>query len=243
MTDGPASAPERFAPGRTVLRREVLHGRPWMEHPVTVVHDGEDCLAVLVEPGSSFRLHDHPFGPHPWSRLDAWSGSTVLHLQRDGDAHAAWKFFDGTSAFTHWYVNFQEPVVRHVEPGGGGSFDTADLGIDIVFLTKGPGWVWKDAYDPDLMVASGRITAIERERIRAEAAAVAGRLEAGTRWWAPWDDWHPGDAPPGRGGSRPAARPGAAVDRDGRPPGRPLALRGHEVPPGSGTRRRRARRG
>ncbi|WP_158544880.1 hypothetical protein [Blastococcus sp. TF02-09] len=46
------------------------------------------------------------------------------------------------------------------------------------------------------MVASGRITPAERERIRAEAAAVAGQLDAGTRWWAPWDDWHPGDVPP-----------------------------------------------
>jgi hypothetical protein len=76
MADAPTPAPERFVPGRTVLRREVLHGRPWMEHPVTVVHDGS-CLAVLLEPGSRFHCHDHPFGPHPWGRLDAWTGSTV----------------------------------------------------------------------------------------------------------------------------------------------------------------------
>lgn len=183
-------------PGRTVLRREVLHGRPWMEHPVTVVHDGDDCLAVLLEPGSPFRFHDHPFGPHPWSRLDAWSGSTVLHLQRDGDAHAAWKFFGAGGAFTHWYVNFQEPVVRDVGPGG--AFETADLGIDIVCPPDGD-WEWKDADDPDRMVASGRITPAERDRIRAKAAAVAQRLGAGTRWWATWDDWHPGDAPPSAG--------------------------------------------
>ena len=182
-------------PGRTVLRREVLHGRPWMEHPVTVVHD-DDCLAALLEPGSAFRLHDHPFGPHPWSRFDAWTGSTVLHLQRDGDAHAAWKFFDSAGAFTHWYVNFQEPVVRHVDPGGGGSFDTADVGIDIVCAPDGAGWEWKDADDPDRMVTSGRITPAERDGIHWEAAAVAERLDAGTRWWAAWDAWHPGDDPP-----------------------------------------------
>ena len=182
-------------PGRTVLRREVLHGRPWMEHPVTVVHD-DDCLAVLLEPGSPFRFFDHPFGPHPWSRFDAWSGSTVLQVQRDGEAHAAWKLFDLEGGATHWYVNFQLPVVRHVVPGGGGAFETADLGIDIVFAPDDRSWEWKDVEDPDLMVASGRITPAERDRIRAEVAAVAERLDAGSRWWATWDGWHPGDGPP-----------------------------------------------
>ena len=195
MPDAPTYAPGRFVPGHTVLRREVLHGRPWLEHPVTVVQDGAGCLAVLLQPGSPFGFPEHPFGPHPWSHLRAWSGSTVLQLQRDGDAHAAWKFFDAAGTATHWYVNFQEPVVRHVGPDGGGAFDTADLGIDIVFARDG-GWEWKDVDDPDRMVASGRITPAERDRIRAEAAAVAGRLDAGIRWWAPWDGWHPGDPPP-----------------------------------------------
>lgn len=198
MLEPSAPMPEYFDVGSTVLRREVLHGLPWMEQSVTVVHDGDDCLAVLLEPGSPFTFFEHPFGPHPWSRLVAWSDSTVLQLQRDGDAHAAWKFFGADGTFTHWYVNFQEPVVRHVDVMGGGAFSTADLGIDIVVPSDGSPWQWKDADDPDAMVASGRITGAERDRIRAEADAVAKRLIAGTRWWAPWHDWRPGDAPPVR---------------------------------------------
>jgi hypothetical protein len=181
----------RFRVASAVLRREVLHGLPWMEQPVTVVHDGDDCLAVLLEPGSPFRFFEHPFAPHPWSRLAAWSGSTVLQLQRDGEAHAAWKFFDLSGNVTHWYVNFQEPVVRHVSVAGGGAFDTADLGIDIVVPRDGSRWQWKDVDDPDAMVATGRITSADRDRIRAEAAGVAARLDAGERWWSSWDDWRP----------------------------------------------------
>jgi hypothetical protein len=98
-----ATAPRYFRAGSTVVRREVLHGRPWMEHPVTVVHDGAECLAVLLEPGSPFSFVDHPFGPHPWHAHRAWTGSTVLQVQRDGDAHAAWKFFDRGGVVTHWY--------------------------------------------------------------------------------------------------------------------------------------------
>jgi len=195
MADASTTAPRRFAPGRTVLRREVLHGRPWMEHPVTVVHDDGSSLAVLLQPGSPFSFPDHPFGPHPWSRFDRWSGSSVLQVQRDGESHAAWRFFDLRGVATRWYVNFQLPVVRHVGPGGGGAFETADLGIDIVFAPDGRCWEWKDVDDPDLMVASGRITPAERDRIRAEVAAVAARLDAGTRWWTTWDEWHPRDAP------------------------------------------------
>jgi hypothetical protein len=178
-----------------VLRREVLHGRPWMEQPVTVVHDGDGCLAVLLEPGSPFRFFDHPFGPHPWRAHPAWTGSAVLQVQRDGEAHAAWRFL-GPPGAARWYVNFQQPVVRHVGPGGDGAFETADLGIDIVCAPDGRSWEWKDVDDPDRMVASGRISASERDHVRAEAAAVAARLDAGARWWAPWDGWLPGHPAP-----------------------------------------------
>ncbi len=61
-----------FRPGTEITRREVLHGRLWLDHPVTVVADDGEVLAVLLEPGSRFRFHEHPFGPHPWSAYDAW---------------------------------------------------------------------------------------------------------------------------------------------------------------------------
>lgn len=189
MPVAPGLRRERFQVGSTIVRREVLHGRPWMEQPVTVVHDDHGCLGVLLQPGSPFTFFEHPFGPHPWSGLSEWAGSSVLQLQRDGDAYSAWKFFDLQGAFTHWYVNFQEPLVRHVEPDGGGHFNTADLGLDIVIPSDGSPWQWKDQGDPDVMVATGRISQSERERIRAEAATVAAQLDANTRWWSRWDDW------------------------------------------------------
>ncbi len=100
----------QFVPGATVKRREVLHGLPWLEQPVMVVQDIHDCLAVTLEPGSRFTFFAHPFGAHPWASYEVWSGSTVLQLQRDGDAYGVWKFFDLDQRFTHWYINFQEPV-------------------------------------------------------------------------------------------------------------------------------------
>jgi hypothetical protein len=56
------SPDHRYPVGATIQRREVLHGRLWMEHPVTVVDDRDDTLAVWLGPGSPFGFQDHPFG-------------------------------------------------------------------------------------------------------------------------------------------------------------------------------------
>ena len=195
MAAVPGAVPEHFEVGSTVLRREVLHGLPWMEQPVTVVHDDGHCLAVLLEPGSQFTFFEHPFGPHPWNGQSEWTSSSVLQVQRDGDAHSAWKFFDLHGMYTHWYVNFQAPLIRRVGPDGGGAFETADLGVDIV-IPPDLAWQWKDTDHPDAMVAAGRISQAERDDIQREATSVAAQLDAGKRWWSPWDAWRPTEPPP-----------------------------------------------
>jgi hypothetical protein len=63
--------------------------------------DDGHVLAVLLEPGSQFRFHEHPFGPHPWAAYDAWGGTTVLQLHREGDPSGVWKFFED-GVFTRW---------------------------------------------------------------------------------------------------------------------------------------------
>jgi len=195
MAAASGAVPEHFEVGSTVLRREVLHGLPWMEQLVTVVHDDGHCPAVLLEPGSRLTFFEHPFGPHPWNGQRAWMSSSVLQVQRDGDAHSVWKFFDLCDTFTHWYVNFQAPLVRRVGPDGGGVFETADLGVDIV-IPPGQAWQWKDTDHPDAMVATGRISQAERDDIQREATSVAAQLDAGRRWWSPWDAWRPTEPPP-----------------------------------------------
>ena len=72
----------------------MLHGRLWLECPVTVVADDGDVLAVLLGPDAPFTFHEHPFGPHPWAAYAGWSGPIVLQLHREGDAYAVWMFFD-----------------------------------------------------------------------------------------------------------------------------------------------------
>ncbi len=175
----------RYQPGAEIVRREVLHGQVWLEHPVTVVADDGVVLALLLEPGSAFTFHEHPFGPHPWRRLTEWGATTVLQLHRNGDAYAVWKLFDD-GGFRHWYVNFEAPVVRHE-----GAFDTDDHGLDLIVHTGGRR-EWKDVEHLSELVTSGRMTGEAVVGVLHAAAGVIAQLDAEEGpWWAAWSDWHP----------------------------------------------------
>ena len=174
-----------FRPGTEIARREVLHGLPWLECPVTVVADDGDALAVRIDPGAPFTFFAHPFGAHPWSAHEAWGGTTVLQLHREGAAYAVWMFFDD-GVFRHWYVNFEAPVVRHDD-----GFDTDDHGLDLILHPDGRR-EWKDVDDLSAVVRSGRMTGEQVLGVLHEAAEVTRLLDADDRWWAPWDDWTPG---------------------------------------------------
>lgn len=175
-----------FRPGRSIRRREVLHGAVWLSVPMRVVADTDDLLALLVTEGSPMEFPDHPFGPHPWSSLDRWRDTDVLQLHRPGDGYAVWGIFRG-GVRSGWYVNFQRPFVRHAA-----AIDTLDHGVDIVVDADGR-WAWKDREHVAEQVAAGRLTAAEAAEVWGEADRVAAELDAGPAswWWATWSDWHP----------------------------------------------------
>ncbi len=63
----------------------------------------------------------------------------VLMLQRPGEAHAVWHFWDGPDRdFTCWHLNLQAPFRR--TPIG---YDTQDLELDLVVSPDGS-FVLKD---------------------------------------------------------------------------------------------------
>jgi len=174
----------RFISGESVRRRELLHGRLWMDHPVTVVEDDGRHLAVLLKPGSPFSFYDHPFGPHPWSAQDCWSGPQVLQLHRADDLYSVWMFFTD-DILSHWYINFEAPVVRQRE-----GFDTDDYGLDLIVHLDGS-TVWKDVDHLNRMRRSHRMTDGQVLDVLAAADEVSGLLGADQRWWSGWDRWTP----------------------------------------------------
>lgn len=56
----------------------------------------------------------------------AWAGHGCLMVQRPGEHHAVWHFWDGADRrFSHWYVNLQT-AFRRTAIG----YDTQDLEVD-----------------------------------------------------------------------------------------------------------------
>jgi hypothetical protein len=186
-TDKAAAVTQQlFPPGSFITRYETHHGRVWMDHPVRVIADSGDQLAVLLSPGSTFRFHDddHPLGPHPWRHQTQWSGPDVLQIYRKATPYSVWMFFDGQQ-LRNWYLNFETEVVRRAD-----GFETGDHGLDLIIERDGT-LVWKDVEDLYAMYEAGRITSDDVLSILAAARAVTNEIRRGERWWSSWDSWTP----------------------------------------------------
>jgi len=178
-----------WQPGDAIVRRELVHGRPWLCQAATVVEDTPELLAIYVPGGSALRFPDGdwPGGRHPWHGRERWEGHGVLQLQRPGEAHAIWIFWHGPEReFRGWYVNLQESFRRTAL-----GIDTEDHELDLVVAADGT-WTWKDEELLDPWVERGRWTTEKVASIRAEGARVATELDAGRRWWGDhWTQWEP----------------------------------------------------
>ena len=180
-----------WRPGDAILGRQVWRGVPTLGWAGIVVRDTPELLALYVPEGSPLAYADDFFGePHPWWPKECWQGHGVLQLQRPGESHAVWVFWDGPEReFDAWYINLQEPF-RRTERG----FDTQDLELDIVVRRDGS-WYYKDDQKLEPWIERGRWTAEEVAAIRREGTRVAGELDAGRRWWSDdWASWQPDPA-------------------------------------------------
>ena len=181
----------RWDVGTPVVRREVLHGHPWVAFTTRVVRDDDDLLAVYLAPGSELAFADWPFDrwEHPWQTrgFSAWRGHGKLMLHRPGDAYSVDLFWNGPSrTFSGWYLNLQDPVRRY-----DGGFDTLDHELDY-WIPAGGTWQVKDAELFEQRVAEERYTAEQADAIRSTGAAIEQMLTAGDPWWdESWADWTP----------------------------------------------------
>jgi hypothetical protein len=181
-------------PGEPIVRRDVWHGRPVVGWGGIVVSDTDDLLVLYMPEGSRIAFPPEDFfgAPHPWSGKNRWHGHGVLQLQRPGEMHAVWVFWEGPKrALGAWYVNIQEPFRRSSI-----GFDTQDLELDIV-IAPGGSWRVKDDDHLEAWIERGRWTREEVAAIRAEGERIIAELEAGRRWWSDeWATWEPDPAWP-----------------------------------------------
>jgi len=172
-----------------VVRREIWRGKPWMGTIVRIVEDRPGLLVSYLPERAPFGFPDGdwPGGLHPWHGRGGWQGHGVLMLQRPGESHGIWHFWEEPGRrFAGWYVNIQRPFTR--TPIG---YDTEDLELDI-WIPDGGSWQWKDLDALEDRVRDGRFTRDEVEAIKAEGLRIAADLDAGRRWWDErWRDFQP----------------------------------------------------
>lgn len=179
----------KWSAGDQVVRREFLHGHPWIGFTTYVVCDEPNLLAVYLPTGSELSFPDWPFDEwvHPWFTAGHthWGGHGKLMLQRPQDAYSVDLFWRGEQReFMGWYVNLQDPVTRH-----DASFDTLDHELDYWVAPDGT-WTEKDGELFEQRVREGRYDEDVATSVRAVGAQVRDMLTAGEQWWDPaWANW------------------------------------------------------
>ncbi len=181
----------QWSHGDQVVRREFLHGHPWIGFTTYVVYDQPDLLAVYLPTGSELAFPDWPFDQweHPWrvAGHTHWSGHGKLMLQRPSDAYSVDLFWRGDEReFMGWYINLQDPVKRYAT-----AFDTLDHELDYWLGPDGT-WTEKDGELFEQRVREGRYGDDLAESVRAVGASVRQMLANGEQWWDhAWAQWEP----------------------------------------------------
>lgn len=163
--------------------RDVHRGRVWRAQACRIVEESADLIALWLPPGTPAVLPVDGDGKRiripsaDWELEHVTWELDALCVARPGRAHSIY-LFRRAGRFTHWYVNFEQPLRRTAV-----GFDTFDEKLDLVVELDGT-HRWKDEDELEQAAALGLLDA---EAIRAEAARV---LE---EWPFPtgWEDWQP----------------------------------------------------
>lgn len=188
--------------GTTVVLQEVWQGKLWSARPVTVVDDGEDCIALWCPKGTKWKTATMPpYGERAATRAQrfvslltegdwvfgdfSWGVSNLI-LVRSGEWHAVWVGWDDGGDSLGWYVNFQRPYQR--TPRG---LQTMDLMLDLV-VSPMRILTWKDMDEFDALVNPGIISNVEATRVRLEAQTMLDRIQTNDRpFCEAWHEWRP----------------------------------------------------
>lgn len=185
-----------FAPGTSVVFREVWRDAPWSTWAVTVVRDGDGRTVVyrpISTPGMA-PVNDN--GAYrrtetgQWFELRHWQARHVLCVHEWGEPFSIWCMWDEAWQHDGWYVNLERPWTRARD-----AIETMDHELDIV-VAPDRTWRWKDEDRLAEWVAGGAHTQAEADEFRAHGErVVAERIEP---WASPfdegWEQWRPDPA-------------------------------------------------
>jgi hypothetical protein len=160
--------------------RDIHDGRVWRVQACRIVEESEETFVLWFPAGGPAKI---PAGGlripgDDWTLEDASPTRDALCVAQRGRRHSVYVFWDEHRDFSHWYVNFEQPLRR--SPAG---FDTFDEKLDLI-VRPDRTYRWKDEDELELAATAGLLDA---DAVRAEAQRV---LE---EWPFPtgWEDWRP----------------------------------------------------
>jgi hypothetical protein len=199
----PSRGPPFWEPGTTILwryRRKVPgYDGPETVRPMRVVRDDADALVAWLPSGTPVLRPVLPDGRELRSvaatemfRLgralarDRWRGTGVLKVAPTGLPWSVWLFWEPDWTFRGWYVNLED-----IHERDGRSTVTQDHVLDL-WATPDGAVRWKDEDELDAAVETGRWSADNADRFRADARDVERIVAA----WGPpfrdgWEHWRP----------------------------------------------------
>ena len=165
--------------------RDVHRGRVWRAQACRIVEETKETVALWFPAGGPAKI---PAGglripDDDWELEDASPTRDSLCIVRPGRPHSVYVFWEEDGDFSHWYVNFEQPL-RRTQVG----FDTFDEKLDLIVQLDGS-YRWKDEDELEQAAALGLLDADE---VRAEAARVLAEWPFPTGW----EDWRPDPAWP-----------------------------------------------
>jgi len=150
-----------------------------------VVEDSAEAIVLWIPAGAPAKV---PAGGlripgEEWELEDVAPSRDQICVARAGRRHSIYVFWGDAGEFSHWYVNFEQPLRRSAV-----GFDTFDEKLDLIVRPDGS-YEWKDEDELEQAAMAGLLDA---NAVRAEATRV---LE---EWPFPtgWEDWRPDPAWP-----------------------------------------------
>ncbi|MEV6979135.1 DUF402 domain-containing protein [Kitasatospora sp. NPDC093806] len=210
MTTGPAmpTGPgPRFAPGTTVVRRDVHRGRIWSAQPHRALTDTGTVLELAYWPGirslapttwtNALRTGDAAVRKSGLAHLAAgtweldpwhWRDTVVRSRFETGSWFSLHYFQDpATAEPLRLYVNFERPATRT-----GTGIDTLDLLVDLVVEPDLSGHAFKDEDEYAHGRRLGFVTDHDHRRVERAREHVLGLLGDRAGPFAdPWPRWAP----------------------------------------------------
>jgi Protein of unknown function (DUF402) len=196
-----------FAPGRTVLYRNISTGKIVTVRPCRVVSDDERGLLLYLPARSEVVVEMAADGRHirsmaftEWVTLDyqlihqRWQGPPILKFFPPDVEHSVWFFPDAERRFGGWYVNLEEHA-RRWDDGEVAGVDTVDQDLDIV-VQPDRTWRWKDEDEfTERLALPEHYWVRDETAVRDEGRRVIKMIEAGEfPFDGTWTDFTP---PPG----------------------------------------------